>query len=76
MMPTSRREFLTRAGLLAVGASLSALAFAHTSPEVHWTTASASQPSLDVIHGGAGTCAAPYRTRRTGTSPSHCSRPA
>jgi TRAP-type mannitol/chloroaromatic compound transport system substrate-binding protein len=49
---------MARAGLLAVGASLSAPTLAHTSPEVHWTMASAFQPSLDVIYSGAGTCAA------------------
>jgi TRAP-type mannitol/chloroaromatic compound transport system substrate-binding protein len=57
-MPRSRREFLTRAGLFAAGASLSAPALAHPSPEVRWTMASAFQPSLDVIYGGAKTCAA------------------
>jgi len=57
-MPRSRREFLTRAGLFAAGASLSAPALAHPSPEVRWTMASAFQPSLDLIYDGARTCAA------------------
>ena len=58
MMPHSRREFLTRAGLFVAGASLSAPALAHPSPKVRWTVASAFQPSLDAIYGGAKTCAA------------------
>ena len=58
MMPHSRREFLTRAGQFAAGASLSAPALANLSPEIRWTMASAFQPSLDVIYGGAKTCAA------------------
>ena len=57
-MPRSRREFLTRAGLFAAGASLSAPALADPSPEVHWTMTSAFQPSLDLIYDGARTCAA------------------
>jgi len=56
-MPRSRREFLTRAGLFAAGASLLAPALAHPSPKVRWTMATAFQPSLDVIYGGAKTCA-------------------
>jgi hypothetical protein len=51
-------RFLTRAGLLAAGASLSAPALAHPSPELRWNMASAFQPSLEVIYGGAKTCAA------------------
>ncbi len=58
MMPSSRREFLTRAGLIAAGASFSVPALANFSPEIRWTMASAFQPSLDVIYGGAKTCAA------------------
>ncbi len=57
-MPRSRREFLTCAGLFAAGASLSAPALAHPSPEIRWTMASAFQPSLDLIYDGARTCAA------------------
>src|SRR5271157_948116 len=57
-MPRSRREFLTRAGLFAAGASLSAPALADPSPEVRWTMTSAFQPSLDLIYDGARTCAA------------------
>jgi hypothetical protein len=46
-MPRSRREFLTRARLLAARALLSAPALADPSPEVRWTMRSTSQPSLD-----------------------------
>ena len=49
MMPHSRREFLTRVGLLTAGASLSAPALANFSPEIRWTMASEFQPSLDKI---------------------------
>ena len=49
---------MTRAGQFAAGASLSAPALANLSPEVCWTMASSFQPSLDVIYGGAKTCAA------------------
>ena len=47
LMPRSRREFLTRARLLAAGASLSTPALAHPLPKVRWTMTSTFQPSLD-----------------------------
>ena len=57
-MPTSRRDFLTRGGLLAAGATLATPALANASPEIRWTMTSAFSPSLDAIYGGAQTFAA------------------
>src|SRR5271157_1196470 len=57
-MPASRRAFLAGAGLFAAGASLSAPALASPSPDIRWTMASAFEASLDIICGGAKTCAA------------------
>lgn len=57
-MSASRREFLTRAGSLAAGATFATPALANASPDVRWTIASAFQPSLDAIYGGAQMCAA------------------
>jgi TRAP-type mannitol/chloroaromatic compound transport system substrate-binding protein len=57
-MSASRREFLTRGGLLAASATCASPALANPSPEIRWTMASAFHPSLDAIYGGAQTCAA------------------
>ena len=52
-MPASRRQFITRAGVIAAGATVAAPALADASPDVHWTLTSAFQPGLDLIVGGA-----------------------
>ena len=53
MTPASRRTFLTGAGLLALVAALATPALAKSAPDVPWTMASAFQPALPVIYGGA-----------------------
>ena len=57
-MPASRRVFLARVGLFAAGASLPAPALASPSPDIRWSMESAFEASLDIICGGAKTCAA------------------
>ena len=52
-MPPSRRQFITQAGVVAVGATVAAPALADPSPDVRWTMTSAFQPGLDLIVGGA-----------------------
>ncbi len=56
-MPASRRQFLTRAGVMAAGATVSAPALADPTPDVRWTMTSAFQPGLDFIVGAAQTFA-------------------
>src|SRR5271166_2586109 len=55
MTPGSRRAFLTRAGIMAAGATLAAPAVADYSPKINWTMTSAFPPSLDLIHSGVKT---------------------
>ena len=57
-MPASRRQFMTRAGFLAAGATLAAPTLAESSPETRWTLTSAFQPGFDFLYGGAETFAA------------------
>jgi len=54
----SRRGLLAHGGLLAANAMLTAPALAAAAADVRWTMASAFPPSLDLVHGGAKTCAA------------------
>src|SRR5271166_4049835 len=56
-MAASRRQFITRAGVMAAGATIAAPALADPSPDVRWTLTSAFQPGLDFIVGGAQTFA-------------------
>src|SRR5271166_6038036 len=56
-MPASRRQFLTRVGVMAAGATVSAPALADPTPDVRWTMTSAFQPGLDFIVGAAQTFA-------------------
>ncbi len=49
---------MTRAGIVAAGATLAAPALAESSPETRWTLTSAFQPGFDFLYGGAETFAA------------------
>ena len=56
-MSASRRDFLTKAGVLGASATLTVPALADPSPEVRWTLTSAFQPALDFLYGAADTFA-------------------
>ena len=52
-MSLKRRQFITTAGLGALGAALASPAVAQSSPEIKWRLASSFPKSLDTLFGGA-----------------------
>ena len=56
-MTLKRRQFITTAGLGAVGAAIASPAIAQSAPEIKWRLTSSFPKSLDTLYGGAETFA-------------------
>lgn len=52
-MTLKRRQFITTAGIGAVGSAIASPAIAQSSPEIKWRLTSSFPKSLDTIYGGA-----------------------
>ena len=52
-MSMKRRQFITAAGLGAIGTAVAAPAIAQSAPEIKWRLASSFPKSLDTIYGGS-----------------------